>query len=81
MLKSQVLTQLREIVSIAIKAQNGYLHLTEELVPFALGSNQLAPDAKDILACKLFCLCHINKNLVFNSQKPALSTILPIAQI
>ena len=88
MLKSQVLTQLREIVSIAIKAQKGHLwYLTEKLVPFALGSNQLAPDAKDILACKLFCLFHVIRNLEFNPLKPSalfyqqafLSTFLAIS--
>ena len=59
MLESQVLTQLREIVSIAIEALKGHLlYLIEELVPFALGSNQLAPVAEeDILQAVSLISC------------------------
>jgi len=82
MLECQTMPVLGDISARAIQALNRHLwYLTEELIPFALCSQQLAPEVKEVMARKLFQLYRENQHAMFPSQKPAFPHITRLTQI
>ena len=75
MLKYRSSSKLGNIAHSAAKASSRHLrYLTEELIPFALCSKQLACEEKEVLARRMFQLYRENQHTVLAPQKPILPT-------
>lgn len=82
MLECQAIPKLSKIAEKTIQALKRHLWcLTEELIPFALCSKQLAPEVKEVLARKLFQLYRDNQHKMFAPQKPTFPQITLSTQI
>ena len=82
MLECQTKPKLNNIFERLIPAMNRHLwYLTEELLPFALCSTQLAHEEKEVLARKLFNLYLENQHKVFELQKPIFPHITQSTQM
>ena len=76
MLKYQSSSKLGNIAHNAAKAPSRHLwYLTEELIPFALCSKQLACEEKEVLARRMFQIYRENQHTVLAPQKPVLPHI------
>ena len=82
MLECQANPKLSNIFERVIPAMNRHFwYLTEELLPFALCSTQLAHEEKEVLARKLFNVYLENQHMVFEPQKPIFSHIIQSTQM
>ena len=82
MLKYQSSSTLGNIAHNAAKALSRHLwYLTEELIPFALCSKQLASEEKEVLARRMFQLYRENQQTVLAPQKPVLPHITETTRI
>ena len=75
-------SKLGNIAHNAAKAPSRHLwYLTEELIPFALCSKQLACEEKEVLARRMFQLYRENQHTVLAPQKPVLPHIAETTRI
>ena len=82
MLKYQSSSKLGNIAHNAAKAPSRHLwYLTEELIPFALCSKQLACEEKKVLGRRMFQLYGENQHTVLAPQKPVLPHITETTRI
>ena len=82
MLKHQSSSKLGNIAHNAAKALSRHLWcLTEELIPFALCSKQLACEEKKVLTRRMFQLDRENQHTVLAPQKPVLPHITETTRI
>ena len=64
-----------------LKPRHVIWYLTEELIPFALCSKQLACEGKEVLARRMFQLYRENQHTVLAPQKPVLPHITETTRI